>query len=142
MPTVKRNWCAHPSHLQTLPDGTKVCTKVGPKPNHPLGSRRITSTLANYINKTCQVIVNDSTLELNENHSLCRKCFDEERARFVAAEIEQMETEDHQLDDNSDGAGVEEELEDSSALMKAKQDYAVEMLNEAFKLFRLEPVVP
>ncbi|CAF1533579.1 unnamed protein product [Rotaria sordida] len=44
--------------------------------------------------------------------------------------------------ENSDQSDGEEEMEDSPDLMEAKRDYAIEKLNEVFKMFQLEPVIP
>ena len=125
MPTDKRNWCAHPCHMQIHPDGTKIFTKFGPKPNHPIGSRRIQLGLLRYINKTCVAILNDPSLKLNENSLLCTKCYEKEFDRFEACQNED-----------------DEETDDSRDPMQVKRDYAIEKLNEAFEFFQLEPVVP
>jgi hypothetical protein len=73
MPTAKQNWCTHPCHLETLANESKKGTKFGPKPTHPIGIRRISLALANYINQTCPAILNNPSLKVNENHLLCRK---------------------------------------------------------------------
>ena len=125
MPTDKRNWCAHPCHMQTHPDGTKIFTKFGPKPNHPIGSRRIQLGLLRYINKTCVAILNDPSLKLNENSLLVTKCYEKEFDRFEACQSED-----------------DEEMDDSWDPMQVKRDYAIEKFNEAFEFFQLEPVVP
>jgi hypothetical protein len=140
MPSTSKNWCAHPVHTETLRNGGKRYTKFGPKPNYPIASRRITLALANNINKTCEVILKDPMMKLNENHGLCTKCFDEEHRRFKAVEMNVMEIDDYELDENVEEDDAAEELEKPSSLMKAEEEYAIEMLNDAFKFFRLESV--
>jgi hypothetical protein len=135
MPSVRRSWCPHPYHLQTFPDGTKIYTKFGPKPNHPVGSRRISSSLAKYINKTCLFILNDPSLKVDDNQSLCTTCYEEEMARFQTNKSEEMDI----YIDQSDS---EEEVTDSEDLIRVERDYAVDKLNEVFKFFQLEPVIP
>ena len=115
----------HPCHMQTHPDGTKIFTKFGPKPNHPIGSRRIQLGLLRYINKMCVAILNDPSLKLNEDSLLCTKCYEKEFDRFEACQNED-----------------DEEMDDSRDPMQVKRDYAIEKLNEAFEFFQLEPVVP
>jgi hypothetical protein len=141
MPTLKRNWCAHPRHLETYPDGRKMFTKVGPKPNHPLGSRRISLDLCNFINETCVGILKDVSLKLNENHWLC---YEQELTRFETAASEQLHIriEKLKIDEHfceSDGYG---DVGDSPNLVEEKQDFCIKKLNEVFKIFHMEPVVP
>ena len=90
MPTAKKNWCVHPCHLEKLANGMKKCTKFGPKPTHPVGIRCISVALAGFINKTSPTIVGDSSLQVNENHLLCRKCFEKETSRFEDVNSEEL----------------------------------------------------
>ena len=98
---MKRPWCAHPSHIQTLPDGRKASTKVGPKPSHPLGSRHIDVTFVEYINDKFSVLLKDSLLDLGETHSLCTRCYEEELPDFERAQ-EDMENNNHTVKQNVD----------------------------------------
>ena len=142
MPSANRNWCAHPCHLESFPDGTKKFTKFGPKPNHPVGSRRVTWFLVSFINRTCVTISNDPSLKLNENHSFCTKCYETEVDRFYGTTTEEMEMEKIRIAENSDESNSEDEMRDSPDLTEAKRDYAIEKLNEVFKMFQLGPIVP
>lgn len=143
MPSAKRNWCVHPSHLETLPNGKKIFKKVGPKPNHPLGSRRLSLTLCDFINRTCRAIVNNPALKLNDNQSLCTKCYNLELNRYE-------ESIDEDLCLNTQRMGIHpffgniannEDVNNSPNLADIKQQYSIEKLNEVFKLFQIEPVV-
>ncbi|CAF4975031.1 unnamed protein product [Rotaria sp. Silwood1] len=144
MPYVKRNWCAHPRHLETSSDGRNIFTKLGPKPNHPLGSRRIDPILAKFINERYSNILNDVSLMLNESHSLCTKCYEEELVQYQAAEHERTDIEinDIMMDDGHNEADDKEDLKDKKYMEQVKRDYAIEKLNEVFKLFQLEPLIP
>jgi hypothetical protein len=144
MPTAKKNWCAHPCHLETLVDGAKKCTKFGPKPTHPIGIRRISLALANYINQTCPTILNNPLLKVNENHLLCRKCFEKETSRFQDINNEELNMHNQKvnIDENLNRDYGEEEAEDLPDLMESKRDYAIKKLNEVFRMFNIEPVVP
>ncbi|CAF4093265.1 unnamed protein product [Rotaria sp. Silwood1] len=144
MPYVKRNWCAHPRHLETSSDGRNIFTKLGPKPNHPLGSRRIDPILAKFINERYSNILNDVSLMLNESHSLCTKCYEEELVQYQAAEHKRTDIEinDIMMDDGHNEADDKEDLKDKKYMEQVKRDYAIEKLNEVFKLFQLEPLIP
>jgi hypothetical protein len=119
-------------------------TKFGPKPTHPIGIRRISLALADYINRTCPAILNNLSLKVNENHSLCRKCFEKETGRFQAVNTEELNKHIQKIniDDNWNRDDGEEETEDLHNLIKAKRDYAIKKLNEVFQIFNIEPVVP
>jgi hypothetical protein len=144
MPSVKRSWCAHPCHLETSPDGTKIFTKVGPKPNHPVGSRRITPLLIKFINETRSNILHDPSLMLNKNHSLCTKCYEEEAMRYQAVERERIDADIHDIvmNDCYDDVDDKEDVKDAMHMKQLKRDYGIDKLNEVFKLFQLEPVIP
>ena len=144
MPSIRRNWCAHPRHLQTFPDGRKMFTKFGPKPNHPIGTRHISLDLCNHINQTSPAILNDSSLKLNENHWLCRKCYELEFNRSETAAYEQLHMEIQKLvmDENFSESDGQEDLQNSPNLIEEQQNYSMKKLNEVFKLFHIEPVVP
>lgn len=145
MPTVKKNWCAHPCHLETLADETKKYTKFGPKPNHPIEIRRISLAVASYINQTCLAMLNNPSFKVNENDLFCRKCFEKETCGFEDVNSEELNMhiqkmdidEDRNRDDDDD-----EETEELTGFMKAKRDYAIKKLNEVFQMFDIEPVVP
>ncbi len=144
MPTIKRNWRAHPHHLETHPDRRKIFTKFGPKPNHPVGSRRIDSALCIFINETCASIVNNASWRLNENHWLCTKCYEQEFNRFETTTREQLHMDMQRLKIGeyfceSDG---KENMADSPNLIEEKRDYCIKKLNEVFKMFHIAPVVP
>ena len=144
MPTGKRNWCAHPRHLETHPNGKKMFTKFGPKPNHPLGSRRISSDLCNHINKMCLAIRNDSSLQLNENNWLCTKCYEFELNQLetnICVKL-RVDMENFHFDDYAGEISGKEDVENSPNLIEERRDFCVKKLNEIFKLFHLEPVIP
>ncbi|CAF4388945.1 unnamed protein product, partial [Rotaria magnacalcarata] len=143
MPTLKRNWCAHPCHLETSADGKKHLTKIGQTPNHPLGSRRMNSALLKYINATCLSILKDPSMMLNENHSLCRKCYEKEVIGFELTKHEGIYTDNQEIlmYESSDDDG-DNDVKDLSELIDVKRDYAIEKLNQVFELFQLGPVIP
>jgi hypothetical protein len=134
MPNAKRAWCSHPCHLQTLPDGRKASTKSGPRPSHPLGSRRINVSFVEYINEKFAVLLKDSLLDLDDNHSLCTRCYDEELPDFERTQEENENNDRQSMDD--DGFTI-----DSSDMSESQQAYAVAKLNEVFAIFALEPVI-
>jgi len=144
MPTAKKNWCSHPCHLETLVDGKKKYTKVGPKPSHPIGIRRISSALADYINQTYPIILDNPSLKISENHLLCRKCFETETSRIgeINSEELNMYIQKMNFNENWDRNNGEEETEELPELIKAKKDYAIKKLNEVFQILNIEPIVP
>lgn len=144
MPSLKRNWCAHPRHLETSPDGKKMFTKFGPKPSHPIGSRRITPVLRNYINRTCMAILKDPSLKLNANHSLCTKCYQQELKLFEATDDDELcvGIQKVGIDEHSNDIGIQECIENSPNLVEVTRDYYIEKLNKVFEMFQLGPVVP
>ena len=87
-----------------------------------------------FINEKFSVLLKDSLLDLNENHSLCTRCYEEEIPNFSRTQ-EENENNNHQgMDD--DGFTM-----DSSDMSELQQEYAVAKLNEAFAIFALEPVI-
>lgn len=134
MPSAKRSWCCHPCHLQTLPDGKKATTKSGPRPSHPLGSRRINVAFVEYINEKFSVLLKHSLLDLDDNHSLCTRCYEEELPDFERTREENENNNYQRMDD--DGFTI-----DSSDMSELQKEYAVAKLNEVFATFALEPVV-
>ncbi|CAF3605644.1 unnamed protein product [Rotaria socialis] len=143
MPTSKRNWCAHPCHLETSPDGKKHLTKIGQRPNYPLGSRRMNSALLKNINGTCLSILKDPSMMWSENHSLCTKCYEKEVSGFELAEHEGIYTDNQEIlmYESSDDDG-DKDMKDVSELIDVKRDYAIEKLNQVFELFQLGSVIP
>ena len=141
MPTAKRNWCPHPRHLEKRPDGRKMFTKNGPKPNHPVGSRRISSTFADYINQTCSAIQNNPSLKLNGTNSLCTTCYKQEFRRFQCINEEKLCTNLERVKINDCLNENWKEVEDSPNLIDVKQDYSIDKRNEVLKMFDLEPVI-
>lgn len=134
MPSTKRDWCSHPCHLQTLPDGSKATTKFGPRPSHPLGSRRINVSFVEFINDKFSVLLKDSLLNLNETHSLCTRCYEEELPDFERTQEDNENNEFQRMDDDECTIG-------SSDMNELQKEYAVARLNEVFAIFTLEPVI-
>lgn len=112
-------------------------TRTRPKPTHPLGSRRLRSDLAEFINETCAAVLNDASLKLNEDQSLCTKCHEEE------TKCQELWMDFKKITINEQFSKIHEtgEMENSPNLADVQQDYSIEKLNEVFKLFQLEPVV-
>ncbi|CAF4586970.1 unnamed protein product, partial [Rotaria magnacalcarata] len=112
-------------------------------PNHPLGSRRMNSALLKYINATCLSILKDPSMMLNENHSLCRKCYEKEVSGFELTKHEGIYTDNQEIlmYESSDDDG-DNDVKDLSELIDVKRDYAIEKLNQVFELFQLGPVIP
>ncbi|CAF1681751.1 unnamed protein product [Rotaria magnacalcarata] len=125
MPTSKRNWCAHPCHLETSADGKKHLTKIGQILNHPLGSRRMNSARLKYIKATCLSILKDPPMMLNENHSLYRKCYEKEVSGFELTKHEGIYTDNQEvlMYESSDDDGAKD-MKDASELIDVKRDYA------------------
>ncbi|CAF1514218.1 unnamed protein product, partial [Adineta steineri] len=141
MPSIKRNWCPHPRHLETHPDGRKMFTKSGPKPSHPVGARRISPTISEHINRTCSVIQNNPSLKLNGTHLLCTTCYKQEFRRFQCINEEKLCENLERVNIDDCVKIIYNEVEDSPNLIDVKQDYSIDKLNEVFKMFDLEPVV-
>lgn len=119
-------------------------TKFGPKPSHPLGSRRLCLELCNFINSTCGAISIDESLQLKENQWLCTKCYEQESCLYAASIREKLEIrmEKLKLDEYSCESDVKGNIIDSPNLAEEKREYCTEKLNEVFKLFHMEPVIP
>jgi len=140
MSSTKRIWCAHPRHLEKHPDGSKMFTKKGPKPNHPIGSRRISPTLCDHINRTCSAILNDPLLQLNGADSLCTTCYNNEFRRFQCVDEKKLCNKFGKVNINDCLNGNCTDVEDSPNLIDVKQDYNIDKLNEVFRMFDLEPI--
>ena len=87
-----------------------------------------------YINDKFAGLLQNSLLDLNVDHSLCTRCYEEELPDFERAK-EGNEKEDHQRMDD-DGFTMQ-----SSDMSELQQEYAVAKLNEVFGAFALEPVI-
>lgn len=70
---MPHQWCSHPTSHQGA-------TKIGSRPNHPKGDRRIKEELAIYISDKYGLF--DSNNERVQNHLFCRTCFERESAEF------------------------------------------------------------
>ena len=69
-------WCSHPvAH--------RGSTKVGCKPSHPRGKRRVDGQLARFISEMYAMV--DETNQLRTDYRLCHTCYDRENARFNAS---------------------------------------------------------
>ncbi|CAF1540342.1 unnamed protein product [Adineta ricciae] len=81
----KRGWCAHPRHVEVLPNGKRRYWKTGPRPSHPQGRRAIPKRLAVSINSRNESILNGTSKKLSEDDYLCSSCFAKEEKYFVEA---------------------------------------------------------
>lgn len=71
---MSKQWCTHP----TAHEGK---TKVGSRPNHPLGDRRLTYDLRIFMEDSYRT---DAPFESSRvEHRLCRTCFEKENYRFI-----------------------------------------------------------
>ena len=68
-------WCTHPTaHFGP--------TKIGSRPSHPRGDRKVTDELAMFIKESYGML--DEKEPVVQMPFLCRTCFDRERAKFNA----------------------------------------------------------
>ncbi|CAF3440853.1 unnamed protein product, partial [Rotaria socialis] len=83
-------WCAHPvAHLST--------TKLGCRPSHPRGDRRLHAELTRHISEIYGMI--DETGQFLTGYRLCRICYEKEYAIYNA-------TKSHQQNMEEDGGEV------------------------------------
>lgn len=69
-------WCSHPvAH--------RGSTKVGCKPSHPRGNRKVDGQLARFISELYAMV--DETNQLRTEYRLCRRCYERENAKFNAS---------------------------------------------------------
>jgi len=117
--------------------------KVGPKPNHPLGSRRLSLALCDFINRTCRAIVNNPSLKLNDNQSLCTRCYNLEFNRHQESINDDLCINTQKMGIHSflDNIRNNEYVNNSPNLADVTRLYSIEKLNEVFKLFNMEPVI-
>jgi hypothetical protein len=80
------------------------------------------------------VLLKDSLLDLDDNHSLCTRCFEEELPDFERTHEDNENNNYQRMDDD-------EFTIDSSDINELQQEYAVAKLNEVFAIFALEPVI-
>ena len=91
-------WCVHPVYHSGK-------TKVGPKPSHPRGTRRVDDKLVKFINDTHGILLDSTAESIKEGDLLCRTCYEEESRRLNLHNISltNMEEEYGQMniDDNT-----------------------------------------
>ena len=57
-------WCVHPVYHSGK-------TKVGPKPSHPRGTRRVDDKLVKFINDTHGILLDSTAESIKEGDLLC-----------------------------------------------------------------------
>ena len=72
MPT---EWCVHPVYHSGK-------TKIGSKPSHPSGNRKVDNQLAKYINDIHAISASLTTKSYEENDLLCRMCYEKELSKL------------------------------------------------------------
>ena len=68
-------WCAHPVYHSGK-------TKIGQKPSHPLGNRKVDEELAKFIKDTYGLSSNLTAESIEEGDLLCRTCYEKEMSRL------------------------------------------------------------
>ena len=68
MPT---EWCAHPVYHSGK-------NKIGSKPSHPRGNRKVDKQLAKFMNDTHAISASSTTKSCEENDLLCRTYYEKE----------------------------------------------------------------
>ena len=64
-------WCAHPVYHSGK-------TKIGQKPSHPRGKRKVDEELAKFIKDTYRLSSNLTAESIEEGDLLCRTCYEKE----------------------------------------------------------------
>ena len=72
---MSTQWCAHPVY----PSGK---TKIGPKPSHPHGNRKMDKELAKFINDAHAISSSSTTKSFEESDVLCRTCYEKELSKL------------------------------------------------------------
>ena len=86
-------WCAHPmSHWNE--------TRIGSRPTHPRGDRKVDEELARFINNSLQLSTYQNMNLIQQGEFLCRTCYEKERNALQLSTIsnEDLETEHESMD--------------------------------------------
>ena len=57
-------------------------TKIGSKPSHPRGNRKVDNQLTKFINDTHAISASSTTKSCEENNLLCRTCYEKELSKL------------------------------------------------------------
>ena len=73
-------WCAHPTFHRNA-------TRIGSRPTHPRGDRKVDEELARFINNALQSSTYENMTSIRQGDLLCRACYVKERHALVFSAI-------------------------------------------------------
>ena len=89
---MSSQWCTHPTaHVGKV--------KIGSKPNHPKGDRRLHDDLNMFVEKSYGST--DQTGACRKEHRFCRTCYEKESKNFDDEKLSQRQSE-HDVGENMD----------------------------------------
>lgn len=90
---MSNQWCTHPTaHVGK--------TKIGSKPNHPRGDRRLDDDFRCFIDDSYGILRQSDRNP--KEHRFCRTCFEKERKRFNESKLQQSRNDERLLENNDD----------------------------------------
>ena len=108
-------WCAHPmSH--------RNATRIGSRPTHPRGDRKVDEELAGFINNSLQSSTYESTTLIQQGDFLCRTCYEKERHALQFSTI------------SNEDLGGEHESMDADELITRKRRSTTYTLNQTLNI--------